>query len=448
MLRATSLAPLIALSPGYAHAAPQRPALIPATTARSAFDCYGINTHFSFLSNSVWVNTDAAVQWLQRLGVGAVRQALPRSPHGREAVKSAMDRLGSAGIRWCCPVLVSSDAGSLDSARAAVNFQLDWLQANTDLALLDSLPGLNEPNSEGKAIPDWVARTRVAAQALWEETRRRPAFDGVLIQGSPLNMKGGPNAVRPDVEALGDLTPWIDRGDAHLYPGEQDPGLLATERLAVLDPIHGGKPLCVSEGGYTTSIGRGYTGGAELVPEDVAGLYAPKHLMVHLLAGRKFFSYELLDEAPPYTDTDTATREAGFGFIATPKLDPLTWRAKPGFEAMRRMLGLVSDGSFTPVGLRVQMTAAGSTLRSALLHRSDRKHLLAIWQAVQLYDWDRTKLSGRYIGVNPLSVTVTLDAALPVAVYEPSRQDTPVKTFTAQTFTQTLGAGMQVLQIG
>ena len=44
--------------------------------------------------------------------------------------------------------------------------------------------------------------------------------------------------------------------------------------------------------------------------------------------------------------------------------------------------------------------------------------------------------------VNPLSVTVTLDAALPVAVYEPSTRDTPVKTFAAQTFTQSVGGGM------
>ncbi len=41
-----------------------------------------------------------------------------------------------------------------------------------------------------------------------------------------------------------------------------------------------------------------------------------------------------------------------------------------------------------------------------------------------------------------------LDAALPVAVYEPSTRDTPVKTFTAQTFTQSVGGGMEILQIG
>jgi len=419
-----------------------------AIAAKTAHDSYGTNTHFSFLSNSVWANTDAATQWALNLGVGAVRQALPRTEHGRAAVKRAMDRLGSVGVRWCCPILDWTDASSLDAARAAVNAQLDWLQANANLALLDSLPGLNEPNSEGKAISDWVARTRTAAQAIWEETRRRPAFNNVLVQGSPLHMKGGPNAQRPDVAAVGDISRWIDRGDADLYPGARDPEFLVADRLAVLTPMHPGKPVCVTEGGYTTALGRGYTGGAELVPEDVAGHYGPKHLMAHMLGGRKFFSYELLDEAPPYRDTDTATREAGFGLIATPTLDPLTWRAKAGFEAMRRLLDLVRDGGSAPVGLRLSVTAGGATLRSALLYRSDGKHLLVIWQAVDLYDWDRNKRSGRYLNVTPLSVTVTLDTALPVAVYEPSTRDTPVKSFIAQTFTQTLGAGMQVLQIG
>jgi len=44
----------------------------------------------------------------------------------------------------------------------------------------------------------------------------------------------------------------------------------------------------------------------------------PKHLMVHLLGGRKFFSYEL-------------------------------------FEAMCRLLDLVRDGGSAPVGLRLSV---------------------------------------------------------------------------------------------
>lgn len=123
LVRAAYLAPIIVLSPSHASAAP-RPPLVAAISAKAAFDSYGINCHFSFLSDSTWGNTDSGTQWLERLGAGAVRQALPRSPHGRVAVKSAMDRLGARGVRWCCPVLGSADTGSLDTARAAVNSQL------------------------------------------------------------------------------------------------------------------------------------------------------------------------------------------------------------------------------------------------------------------------------------------------------------------------------------
>jgi len=449
LLQAAYLAPIIALTtPGHALTAPPaRPPLAPALPARTAFDAYGMNTHFSFL-RSVWASTDAAAQWVLSLGVGAVRQSLPRTAHGRDAVKRGMDQLGLAGIRWCCPVLVIDDAATLDAARTAVNSQLDWLQANTDLSLLDALPGLNEPNAAGRAGRDWVKRTRSAAQALWEETRRRPAFDGVLIQGPPLHMKGGPAALRPDVSALGDLSRWMDRGDAHLYPSDNDPEWQIAERLNALQPLHPGKPVCVSEGGYTTAIGRGYTGGAELVPEEVANLYAPKHLMVHVLGGRQFFAYELLDDAAPYRDTDVATREAGFGLVATPTLDPVTWRRKAGFEAMRRLLGLIRDAGTTPVGLRVSVSAGGGTLRTVLLHRSDGKHLLVLWQSIDLYEWNRTTRTGQYLRVTPLPVTVNLDAPLPVAVYEPSTRDTAMSSFVAQTFTHTVGAALQVLRIG
>jgi len=417
-------------------------------SAKAAFDSYGMNCHLSFLSESVWANTDAAVRWLLDLGVGAVRQYLPSTEHGRAALKQAMDRLGDTGVRWCCPTLVAEDVRSLDAARSAVNGQLDWLQANTDLALLDSLPGPNEPNSEGKAVGDWVQRTRWAMQALWEETRRRPAFDDVLVQGPPLNMKGG-TAVVSDVAALGDLSRWMDRGDAHIYPGDNDPGYLVDERLALLEPIHPGKPVCVSEGGYTTSIGRGYDGGADLVPEDVANLYAPKHLLVHLLGGRQFFSYELLDESPPYKDDDRATREAGFGLVRTPTRDPATWQAKPSFDAVRRLLALVRDGEGRqPADLALQITGGGNTLRTVLLHRSDGKHLLAIWQAVKLYEWDGKTRRGGYLPVESFPVTITLPQPLPVAVYEPSTQDLPVDRFTGLAFTQTVGSALLVLEIG
>ncbi len=462
---AVGLVPIIALSPSPAYAVPHpplppwppwqppqppepgQPPVMTLMSARAAFDSYGMNCHLSFFSESVWENTDAAVQWLQELGVGAVRQYLPTTDHGRAAVKAAMNRLGETEVRWCCPTIFAEDIRSLDAARAVVNGQLDWLQANTDLALLDSLPGPNEPNSDGKAIGEWVQRTRWAMQALWEETRKRPAFDDVLVQGPPLNMKGG-LAVTPDVAALGDLSQWMDRGDAHIYPGDWDPGFLVDERLALLEPIHPGKPVCVSEGGYTTAIGRGYTGGADLVPEDVANLYAPKHLLVHALGGRQFFSYELLDEAPPYKDND-AIREAGFGLIQTPRRDPGTWQAKPSFDAVRRLLTLVRDvKGHQPVDLALQITGGGDTLRTVLLHRSDGKHMLAIWQAVKLYEWDGYSRRGRYLPVDPLTVTITLPQPLPVAVYEPSTQDLPVDRFTALTFSQTVGGELLVLEIG
>ncbi|MDQ3475582.1 MAG: hypothetical protein M3492_04360 [Actinomycetota bacterium] len=458
LLGAAAISPFSSLRPNPAFAAVEDKhlPLVPAMPARAAFDSYGMNCHLSFLGSPSWGNTDAALRWLLELGVGAVRQYLPRTDHGRAVVRRAMGRLTGTGVRWCAPILLSQDVTSLDAARSAVREQLDWLQDNTDLDLLDSLTGPNEPNSASRA-PDWARTTRWAMQALWEETRKRSAFDDVLVQGPPLNMKGGPPAVAPDVAALGDLSMWMDRGDVHLYPNDEDPEYLIDERLVVLEPVHPGKPLCVSEGGYTTSIDRGYGGGAWLVPPAVASLYAPKHLFVHALEDRKFFAYELLDEPPPY-DSDDTIREAGFGLVETPSPDPRTWVRKPGFEATRRLLALVRDneGRRTPAGLRVSITTPADvggatqtdTLRSALLHRSDGRHLLAIWQAVDIYKWDRNELSGTYLPVEPLQVAITLERPLPIAVYEPSLRDGPISKFTAETFTQSVGVGLVVVQIG
>ncbi|MDQ4037963.1 MAG: hypothetical protein M3313_06365 [Actinomycetota bacterium] len=436
---------MIGLTPGYAKA--EAAQVSPVLPARAVYDSYGINTHFSFIGDtSTWANTDAAVSWVQRLGVGAVRQYLPRTSWGRDAVKRAMDALG---VRWCCPTLTLDDFASLNGARAMVNEQLDWLESNADLDLLDSLPGLNEPNSDGKAVAEWVRLTRWAQQALYEETRRRSAFDDVLVQGPPLNVKGGPEQIITDVHALGDLSQWLDRGDAHLYPGHYDPGLLVDERLALVEPVHPEKPVCVSEGGYTTAVHRGYTGGADLVSAGTASLYGPKHLLVHAVAGRPFFSYETLDEAPPYEDSERTTREAGFGLVRTPSVNPASWVAKPGFDAIRRTLALFKDQpGHAAQGLQVEVAAASAELRTALFDRSDGKWLLAIWRAVDLYEWDPAKGSGRNLPVEELSVTITFAEVLPVTVYEPSTQDTPVDSFSSQSFSLTVTRGLVVLQIG
>ncbi len=419
---------------------------VPPMPPRAVFDSYGINTHFSYLGDTAtWADTVAAVEWLQELGVGAVRQYLPRSTQGRATVKKALDALG---VRWCCPTLTLGDFTTLEGARVVVNEQLDWLQANADLSLLDSLPGPNEPNSEGKAVAQWVTLTRWAQQALYEETRRRPAFDGVLVQGPPLNMKGGPREISPDVQALGDLSQWLDRGDAHIYPGDDDPEVSVDERLALLQPIHPGKPVCVTEGGYSTSVDRGYTGGAELVSEKAAALYAPKQLLVHAIAGRPFFSYEALDEAPPYKDT-RATREAGFGLVRTPTVNPASWTAKPGFDAIRRTLALLKDAPLLISSpLTVDVVAATADLRTALFQRSDSKWLLAVWRAVDLYEWDRVTLTGRELLVQSEQVTVTFDEPRTVTVYEPALQDAPTLRFNRSTFALSVGGELQICEIG
>ena len=448
LLRAAYLGPLAALTAGAVASCGGFPPA-PSPQARSAFISYGINTHLSFLGDSaVWANTDAAVEWLLDLGVGAVRQSLPRTSRGRGSVRKGMNALGEEGVRWCCPILSTGEITSLNGARRMVNEQLDWLESNTDLALLESLPGLNEPNSQGKAITDWVNLTRWAQQALYEETRKRSAFDHVLVQGPPLNMKGGAAQITPAVEALGGLGRWLDRGDVHIYPGDDDPEVDVDERLALLRPLHPGKPVCVSEGGYTTSVDRGYTGGAVLVSEEAAALYAPKQLLVHAVEGRPFFSYELLDEAPPLRDTERSVREAGFGLVRTPTTDPDSWTAKPGFDAIRRLLVLVRDVRPTPaVQLEVQVTANTADLRSALWNRSDGKWVLAVWRAVDLYKWDQETLTGSAVSVASEQVTITLDEPHLVAVHQPSDRDAPTEVIIGAVVTLAMGAELQILVI-
>lgn len=421
----------------------------PAKPANDVYKAWGVNTHFSYLgADQEWKETAAAVSWLQTLGVGAVRQLLSRNTAGRNAIKTAANSLG-AGVKWLLPTLTVEEITSLAQARQVMNDQLDWLVANFPLDRIRGFPGVNEPNGgDAENAPvDWVNKTKWAQQAIYEEVRKRPAFNHVQIQGPPLNMKGGQGAVPGEAAQLGDLSPWLDYGDAHVYPADDDPELGLDVKLSWVEPVHPGKPVAVTEGGYSTSTDRGYTGGSKLTAETEAGLYAPKHLMVHAVAGRQFYTYELLDGPPPYTDTQRDTREAGFGLVRVPSLTTGTWTAKPGFDAMRRLLALFKDPTpHTPSGLVVDVTGP-SDLRQGLYQRSDGKWLLAVWRAVDLYTWNSVTQTGTSLAVTNRTVTVTFGQSRPVKVYEPSLQDAATRNITVTTFTINLGKGLQVCEI-
>lgn len=450
---------------------PPPPAQIPVMSARQAqdaVDAFGMNTHITFQgagdTNSYEVET---VDRLLTLGVRLVRQRLAI---GSAPLRASIKRLHDAGVQTILPMLSLSECPSLTAARAQANAYLDEIGNNPavyKISMIQAFAGPNEPNGDQPTDAQWAQKTRWAMQATYEETRKRAAFAGVLIQGPPLSKPVGARVaagqtwqqvLTADAAAVGNLSPWVDRADAHIYPGEKDPGNGGppADFLTILAGMYpAGEPFCISEAGYFNATdddhGRNYTGGSRPTPETVTAIYAPKHPLTYLALGHgPLVAYEFLENQPPYADTDQGTRESTFGYIYTPSLSPATWLPKLQFTAMQRYLARFSDPGvpFTPTGLRLRITGGPADLRSLLFQKRSGAWVLALWRAVDLYDYDVPAGAGTYL--NPAGVTVTVDLAeaLTVKTWQPSVQAGPVETLgEVASFTQNFGKQLHLIEL-
>ena len=113
--------------------------------------------------------------------------------------------------------------------------------------------------------------------------------------------------------ALGDLTPYADYANAHMYPGGYQPSNeVAQISTAVRGVVAATKPLVTTEAGYHNAVN---TTNAHLpVPEDVAGVYTPRRPARALSprATKRVYTYELLDE---FDDPAKTNPEANFGLL-------------------------------------------------------------------------------------------------------------------------------------
>ncbi len=421
---------------------------IPVRRADDVAANFGMNTHFTFQNasdpNSYQKET---IDLLIEMGIRLVRE---RIAPGNAVVRAAIGRLHAARIRTILPLMTLSGVPTIDAARALVTATLDEVQNNPtvyDIGMIESFAGLNEPNGDAATYPDWATRTRNAQQALYEEVRARPYFNGVAVQGPPLSKPIGARVVAPatwqsvltaDVAALGNLSPYTDKGDAHCYPGNFDP--INGDQAEILGIIRGmypaGEPITVSEAGYTNSTaadGVTYTGGGRATPKDSTAIYMPKLPLENSLLGLgPICAYEMLDNPPPYADTDRGTRESTFGFIATPTVPPSSWTKKPVFETMKRFLAIMNDPgpAFIPMGRSLSVSAPGNPadLHAILFQRRNGSHVLALWRSVDVWNYSPATNTGSYNAIAPVAVTVTMTDPTDVVEYRPSTQAAAIRT--------------------
>lgn len=413
LLAATALFSAALATPGH-HLPPAQAADLTsfqATPADSVVDAYGVGIHLAFL-DTPYADATRVADALSDLGVRHVRDDLyldnPRQYDGIGTVASrgiGFDLIMGRPDRPGTPEDYVTTAAALPAGS------------------LDSLEGVNEWDLFSGGSADWPTQLLTWQQRLYAAAKANPATADLPVLAPALAFRWN----YPTLAAAGDIDPYADEANAHMYPGGYKPSTEVTNITNAIRALIPSKPLVTTETGYHNAMNT--TNGHHPVPEDVAGTYYPRLLLEHYLHGdKRTYSYELIDE---FDDSGLTNPEANFGLLHR------DWTPKPAYTAMKNLLGLLSDPgpSFTPDSLLLRADGWPSDGRYLLTEKRDGEFVLLMWRDASVYD----PVLQQRTPVTPANVTLQLSKNYQLGVYQPSSSSAPVS--------QTRGSSLP-LQIG
>ena len=373
--------------------APPRPG-VPSVQARSAasfIDSIGINTHLHYQTTVYDTRYEDLIKpKLLELGVRHVRDGAYTHPvaHYDDFYYQRLRELAAAGIKFNLVTALTTPYGQgTDYSKLADVF------ARTDGAVT-AFEGVNEPDLQG--IGDWINQTRAAQRQLYETVKGNAALRDVKIIG--------PSAVAQPAE-LGDLSNYLDYGNAHPYLGGKSPtddehNLTTWTVLERVSVNSGKKPIMITETGYHNALET--PSDHPPTSEKAAAIYLPRLFMENFNRGvPRSYLYELIDSKSSGRLTNM---DASFGLLRYDGSE------KPGFRAVANLIDLLADSDWgTPGSLNYSVSGDTDTLHQTLLQKSDGTFYLALW--LEKSSWDRH--ARRTLFVSGQKVTVTL--GLPVS---------------------------------
>lgn len=366
------------------------PAPIPrvqAISSNSVVGTYGIGIHTNFL-DTPYRDADAVAAAVRDLGVRHVRDDLYlNAPRQYAAIRTVAE----AGARF--DLILGRPDGTATAA--------DYVDTVARLApgAVESIEGVNEWDLKGG--DGWIGEMTRWQRGIWDAARANPATADLPVLSPAL-------AFRWNYAPVGDLSPYADFANAHMYPGGYRP---TTEIARILQALLGtvpGRPVITTEAGYHNAVNASSSHPA--VPEDVAGAYLPRLLLEHVAQGdHRMYSYELIDS---FNDPGLTNPEAHFGLLRH-DLSP-----KPAYTAMKALLRVLRDRgpAFDPGSLAFQVDGLPHDGRTMLTQKRDGRFVLLLWRDVTLYDPAKKV----YLPVTTSDVTLQLARRARMVVHRPS----------------------------
>ncbi len=375
--------------------------LVKPLSSQLVYDAFGICSHPSF-GQSGYRYTKEWMAALASIGASYFRGMYA---HELTATRTTTTLARDHGIKWgmlVCPDVFYSD-------QELVRRIQHLAQNAADVCVY--IEGVNEPNSgpEGGSPPaDWPKRTVAKQKVIWQTVKGNPRLAHVKVIGPSLHAVAGTEAHYRALRDAG-IVRYMDYAGMHRYPGGRYPNYLLDQRLAWVDRYWGGKPVWITETGYTNALHR--STGHTPVPEDVSAVYAPSALLEAVDRACKVSWYELLDDPDPWAQ-DT---ESNFGMYATAVDDAPPWRAKPVVAVMKALLAQLKDpgGAYDPPRVRLKVTTDATDVRTTVVAKRNGTTTLHVRRATNCWD----PAASQRIAVTPVPVIVeTARATLTLAV--------------------------------
>lgn len=393
----TILATALALLGGQtASAASQE--YVPASSAHSLGDTLGVNVRLTYIDTTGYKDLRAIESRLRELGVRYVNDSLcPTCEYQIDSLR----RLAASGIR------ANLGVGSLSGGLASIAPRLAVVRTRLRNSIA-SFASVNEPDISGYS--DWIGRTRAYQAELYRQVNADPFLRQFPVLAPAL-------VNRSSRAALGDLTPYVDRGNLHPYPGGTPPLRNLPDERLLASIVSGAKPLQITEVGYHNDLA--FAGSHRPANEHVTAIYTPRLLLEAFRNGiERTYFYTLVDLWSP---ADAVTHgippsENSFGLLR------YDLSRKPSFIALRNLLRVIDADSApvaNPGGLSLGIEGAGPDVRRLLFRSADGSYALALWRDVSIWDWTALR------ELSPAPDHVVVDLGQPVTL---ARRFDPVVT--------------------
>ncbi|BBO14578.1 MULTISPECIES: RHS repeat protein [Bradyrhizobium] len=379
-------------------------------SASGFIDSIGVNTHAGF-GWTGYNNLALMVDDLEYLGVTHLRDAMGTSP----AAQPVVEGLAAAGYKF--DFLVSSALPQ--TGTTGLQNYIASLQkfAASHPGSISAIEGLNEANHQPFSYNGSSSLTAAAQfqSALYQAVNANAALGSIPVYNLSLAYNDPQG-----YSQLGDMSGSVDYANAHAYVSTSlTTGSSISATLSAVMAAAPGKPVVITETGYTTQANTQYLG----VNETVQAKSILNTLVDAYKAGvSETYLYELFDRDSSAGNTNP---EANFGLFnsdGTPKL------AATAIHNLTTILADDGKGGLQPTDpLNYTLSNMPATGNSMVLGKSNGAYELVVWAEPKLWkDANDTEIS------NPTeTVTVNLGGVHhSVKVYDTLTGTTAIASYT------------------